>query len=223
MVSCQDLGLSSIVFVLVYSEFILADRNSPLPLSSSTLGVNHNQERVGTRQRVDLKTGKKWSSDQHQAGLVGVPVGRWRLAYLQGLAFSEAELKSLIGVIGTGAGRWLPLATFEHGLTVLSTQMLPSFFYSPWDAIIKENQTLHQNKAHFLFQKIHEFSPTYEAANYKQPSASAGKISFIIDRLSNTFLFKRGIKSAADSNFQNHNTFNPVAAWLYFAPSVFSM
>lgn len=190
MVSCQDLGLSSIVFVLVYSEFILADRNSPLPLPSSTLGINHNQERVGTRQRVDLKTGKKSSSDQHQVGLVGVPVGRWRLAYLQGLAFSEAELKSLIGVIGTGAERWLPLATFEHGLTVLSTQMLPSFFYSPWDAIIKENQTLHQNKAHFFFQKIHEFSSTYEAANYKQPSASAGKISLKLtdwSMLSNTF------------------------------------
>lgn len=105
MVSCQDLRPPSIVFVLVYSEFILADRNSPLPLPSSTLGINHNQERVGTRQRVDLKTGKKSSSDQHQAGLAGVPVGRWRLAYLQGLAFSEAELKGLIGVIRTGAGR----------------------------------------------------------------------------------------------------------------------
>lgn len=100
--SCQDL-CPSIVFV--YSEFILAHRNSPLPLPSSALGIDHNQERVGTRQRVDLKTGNKYSSDQHQAGLVGSTVGCWRLAYLQCLAFSKGELKSLTGVIGTGAGR----------------------------------------------------------------------------------------------------------------------
>lgn len=56
VISCQDLCLPSIVFVLVYSEFILARRNSPLSLPSSALGIDHNQERVGTRQRVDLNT-----------------------------------------------------------------------------------------------------------------------------------------------------------------------
>lgn len=119
MVSCQDLCFSLIVCVFVYSGFTRAHRNSPLSLASSTLGIDHNQERVGTRQRVDLKTGNKYSSDQHQAGVAGVTVGGWRLAYLQCLAFSQAELKSLIGVIGAGAGRRLPLATFQHRLTVL--------------------------------------------------------------------------------------------------------
>lgn len=54
----------SIVFVLVYSEFLRAYRNSPLALPSSALGIDHNQERVGTRQRVDLKTGDKHSIRQ---------------------------------------------------------------------------------------------------------------------------------------------------------------
>lgn len=65
------------MFVLMYSKFILAHRNSPLPLPSSALGIDHNQERVGTRQRVDLKTGHRYSSESIRQDWWEQQVGGW--------------------------------------------------------------------------------------------------------------------------------------------------